>query len=65
MHFSTAAENVEMSVAIHDDEMHALGGIMMQMSLKEGLKCFGKRAEKGALKEMKQLHDVNTFSPLD
>ena len=65
MHLSITAEDVEMSIAVHDDKMHALGAIMMQMSLKEVLKQFGKSAEQGALNEMKQLHDMNEFFPHD
>jgi hypothetical protein len=42
-----------------------LGVIMAQMSLKEGLRQFGDRAEAGAAKEMKQLHDMETFFPRD
>jgi hypothetical protein len=35
----------------------------MQMSLKQGLKVFGKKGEAGAMKEMQQLHDIETFFP--
>jgi hypothetical protein len=38
---------------------------MMQLSLKEGLKRFGQRGKQGALKEMRQLHDMRTFFPRD
>ena len=37
----------------------------MQMSLKQGLKVFGKKGEAGAMKEMQQLHDMETFFPRD
>lgn len=35
------------------------------MSLKQGLKVFGKNREKSAMKKTKQLHDMETFSPRD
>jgi hypothetical protein len=38
---------------------------MAQLSLKEGLKRFGQRGKQGALKEMRQLHDMKTFFPRD
>jgi hypothetical protein len=38
---------------------------MMQMSLKQGLKKWGKRAEEGAMKEMHQLNDLKAFFPRD
>ena len=42
------------------------GMIMMQVSLKQGYKLFGEeRASEGALKEVKQLHDLNVFFPRD
>lgn len=39
--------------------------IMLQCSLKQGLKKWGKRAEEGAMKEMQQLHDLESFFPRD
>ena len=36
---------------------------MMQLSLKEGLKEFGKEGEEAAIKEMQQHHDMETFQP--
>lgn len=33
------------------------------MSLKEGIRLFGERTKDGATKEMRQLHEMNTFSP--
>ena len=41
--------------------MPALGIIMTQMSLKEGLRQNGKRAASVAQKEIKQQHDMETF----
>ena len=56
-------QDVGTPIMIHDDKMTALGIIMMQMSLKVGLRQFGKWAVDGALKEIKQLHDMETFFP--
>jgi hypothetical protein len=39
--------------------------IMLQCSLKQGIKKWGKKAEKGAMKEMQQLHDLESFFPRD
>ena len=39
----------------------AFGCIMTQLSLKEGLKQFGKQGRAIALKEMRQLHDISVF----
>eukprot|EP00804_Cyclotella_cryptica_P002489 CCRYP_018085-RG/>CCRYP_018085-RG protein AED:0.29 eAED:0.29 QI:0/-1/0/1/-1/1/1/0/626 len=38
---------------------------MVQLSLREGLQRFGQRGKEGALKEMRQLHDMKTFFPRD
>ena len=45
--------------------MGVLGVILAQMSLKEGLRQFGDRTEAAATREMKQLHDMETFFPRD
>jgi hypothetical protein len=38
---------------------------LQQFSIKAGLKKFGIRGEKAVTKELKQLHDMITFFPLD
>jgi hypothetical protein len=38
---------------------------MMQYSIKAGLKHFGKKGESAVTKELKQLHDMETFKPVD
>jgi hypothetical protein len=55
----------EDTLTIQEDELAYLGVIMTQMSLKQGLKVFGERGEASAFKEMKQLHDMDTFFPRD
>ena len=42
-------------------EEYALGVIMMQYSIKAGLKKFGIKGEEAVSKEIKQLHDMLTF----
>jgi hypothetical protein len=58
-------DDLDKPFEIQHDEVEVLGIIMAQMSLKEGLRLFGERAENGATKEMKQLHDMKTFFPRD
>ena len=58
-------DDLDKPLEIFGDEAEVLGIIMSQMSLKEGLRLFGERAEAGATKEMKQLHDMKTFFPRD
>ena len=36
-----------------------------QYSLKKGMELFGDRAGKATLKEMQQLHDMDTYMPVD
>ena len=47
-------DDLSKPLEIAGDEVEVLGIIMSQMSLKEGLRLFGERAEEGATKEMKQ-----------
>jgi hypothetical protein len=42
---------------VREDELGYLGVIMLQMSLKEGLKFWGEKGQKSAIKEMTQLHN--------
>ena len=39
--------------------------ILMQYNLKPGLRKFGTRGEKAALKKMTQLHIMDTWTPMD
>jgi hypothetical protein len=43
----------------------ALGVALMQYSIKAGLKKFGEKGEAAVTKELKQLHDMTTFYPVD
>ena len=65
MHFSVAATDLVTPIPVLQSEIKVLAVIMTQLSLKEGLKRFGTRGKQGALKEMKQLHDMRTFFPRD
>ena len=59
-------EGDDAPIIIGEDESEMFGMIMMQVSLKQGYKLFGEeRASEGALKEVKQLHDLNVFFPRD
>jgi hypothetical protein len=65
MHFSVAATDLVTPIPVYHEEIKVLAVIMTQLSLREGLKQFGERGKQGALKEMKQLHDMHTFFPRD
>ena len=46
-------------------EEHILGLVMVQQySIKKGVELFGERAEAATLKELTQLHDMDTYVPL-
>ena len=58
----------ERPVLLTDEEVtdHIIGLIMAQQySLKKGMELFDDRAGKATLKEMQQLHDLDTYTPLD
>ena len=49
-----------------DINEHICGLIMShQYTLKKGLELFGEKAEEAAVKEMKQIHDMDTYTPID
>jgi hypothetical protein len=55
----------EEPIGLMEGEEAIFGCIMMQLSLKAGLKKWGKRGEESAMKEMKQMHDLQAFFPRD
>jgi len=48
-----------------EEELGVMAYILMQYNLKLGLRKFGTRGEKAALKEMTQLHIIDTWTPMD
>ena len=49
-----------------DMDKHIIGIIMVhQYSLKKGIQLSGERAEVAAVKELKQIHDMETDTPMD
>ena len=51
-----------------EDEIceHIVGLIMAQQyTLKKGLELFGEKAEEAAIKELQQIHDMDTYTPMD
>ena len=47
-------------------QKHILSNVMVQQfSLNAGLKCFGERGTAAITKELKQLHDMETYIPVD
>ncbi len=50
----------------YDVDKHIVGLIMAhQYSMKKGIELFGERAEKALLKELKRIHDMDTYTPMD
>ena len=46
-------------------EEHLLGLIMAhQYSMKKSIKLFGEKGEEATLKELKQIHDMDTYTPI-
>ena len=49
-----------------DIDEHICGLIMShQYTLNKGLELFGEKAEEAAVKELKQIHDMDTYTPID
>ena len=49
-----------------DTNVEVLGLIMVhQYNLKKGLELFGDKAEVATVKELKQIHDMGTYVPLE
>jgi hypothetical protein len=65
MHFSVATTDLVTPIPVYQEEIKVLAVLMTQLSLREGLKRFGEKGKQGALKEMRQLHDMRTFFPRD
>ena len=67
MQFFSAAKAVSQCRKIPEWEREewALGFVLTQLSLNAGLKKFGIRGEKAVTKELRQLHDMITFFPVD
>ena len=50
-------------IAQNPDEVAIWGYLMTQYGLKAGLRKFGERADKAAVKELTTLHVMNTWKP--
>ena len=48
-----------------EEELGMMAYILMQYNLKPGLRKFGTRGEKAALKKMTQLHIMDMWTPMD
>jgi hypothetical protein len=48
-----------------EEELGVMAYLLTQYNLKPGLRKFGTRGEKAALKEMTQLHIMDTWTPMD
>ena len=56
---------VEEPIELQPGEELVFGAIMAQLSLKQGLKKWGQRGADSAMKEMRQMHDLQAFFPRD
>eukprot|EP00984_Skeletonema_dohrnii_P016801 scaffold7524_cov79-Skeletonema_dohrnii-CCMP3373.AAC.1 len=56
-------DNILEPMEIVEDDLPIMGMIFAQFSLKKGIREFGEKAEQGAMKEMKQMHDMDAFIP--
>ena len=48
-----------------EEELGVMANLLIKYNLKPGLQKFGTRGEKAALKEMTQLHIMDTWTPMD
>ncbi len=48
-----------------EDKMRAWAYLMVQYNLKPGLRKFGSRGEEAAVKELSQLHIMDTWTPME
>ena len=63
--FAINSETSDEPIVIREDEAEVFGIILAQLSLKQGLREWGDKAEVSAGKEMQQLHDMSSFFPRD
>ncbi len=48
-----------------ENEMRVWAYLMVQYNLKPGLRKFGSRGEEAAVKELSQLHIMDTWTPME
>ena len=48
-----------------EEELGVMAYLLTQCNLKPGLRKFGTQGEKAALKEMTQLHIMDTWTPME
>ena len=47
-------------------EAHTMGVVLIDfLNTKKGINVFGKRAETAVMKYIKNIHDMNTYKPMD
>ncbi len=65
VHINVTTEGAR-KISKEDVNAHVLGVIMaQQFSLHSGLKKFGDKAKKSVTKELTQIHDMGTYTPID
>ena len=61
---STPGLDLNIETDGHDEGL-ILAHLFIQFSLKQGLKKYGKKGEKSVMKELRSLHDLKAWIPLD
>ena len=65
MNFSYNAET-SLSMSEEEIEAHTMGVVLIDfLNTKKGINVFGKRAETAVMKYIKNIHDMNTYKPMD
>ena len=62
------AENTENLPSMIEEEInaHIMGVVLVEnYNMKKGLELFGERGEKAVTKELQNIHDTNTYEPID
>ena len=62
------SDNAENPPAMTEEEIntHIIGVVLVeQYNMKKGLELFGDRGEKEVTKELQNIHDMNTYKPMD
>ena len=66
IHLNLDQDHQERVMEQGDIDEHIVGLIMAhQYTLKKGIELFGEKAEEATVKELKQIHDMDTYTPLD
>ena len=62
------AENADNPPAMTEEDInaHIMGLVLVEhYNMKKGLELFGERGDKAVTKELQNIHDMNTYDPMD